>query len=303
MKEGLVSVVIPTFGRPILLKRCINSVNLQTYDQIEIIIVDDNGRGQMRQLETAEIISSINCRFPINYVIHDENQGGAVARNTGAKVAKGEFIALLDDDDEAECDRILKQVRELKLKNDQNSKIKACTCLVKRKKNGQEVDRQTPKIKTNYLFELLALNSSLYSGSTLLIFTHSFTKLNGFDELFRRNQDLEFMIRFFARYDVTVLNEHLAVLNIDDRSNIPSYQRILETKQLFLEKFDPIISKLPSEQQREIYKNNALEIAKVALWNKKIFGFLRGVREAKLTLNELGYFIRDGFGKLFMHVK
>jgi glycosyltransferase involved in cell wall biosynthesis len=128
MKEGLVSVIIPTFGRSQFLKRCVESVSSQTYDNIEIIIVDDNGKGQLQQLETATVVDSIKCRFPLHYLIQDENRGGSAARNAGAKHAQGEFIAFLDDDDQFEEDRVLKQIHFLKEKAYQNPQIKACTC-------------------------------------------------------------------------------------------------------------------------------------------------------------------------------
>lgn len=303
MKEGLVSVIIPTFGRSQFLKRCVESVSSQTYDNIEIIIVDDNGKGQLQQLETATVVDSIKCRFPLHYLIQDENRGGSAARNAGAKHAQGEFIAFLDDDDQFEEDRILKQIHFLKEKAYQNPQIKACTCLVKRRKRGNEVDRQDPKHKENYLFELLALKESLYTGSTLLVFAQTFFELDGFDERFKRNQDLEFMIRFFQHHQVAVLNEHLTILNIDDRTNIPSYQNILTTKQLFLQKFKPIISRLPVEQQREIYTNNALQTAKVALWNRNVIGFVKAIRSAELSLHEWAVFVKDVLKKSIMHLK
>src|SRR5690606_10980628 len=273
MKEGLVSVIIPTCGRSQFLKRCVESVSSQTYDNIEIIIVDDNGKGQLQQLETATVVDSIKCRFPLHYLVQDENRGGSAARNAGAKHAQGGFIAFLDDDDQFEEDRILKQIHFLKEKAYQNPQIKACTCLVKRRKRGNEVDRQDPKHKENYLYELLALKESLDTGSTRLVFAQTLFELDGFDERFKRTQELESMIRFFQHHQVAVLNEHLTILNIDDRTNIPSYQNILTTKQLFLQKFKPIISRLPVEQQREIYTNNALQTAKVALWNRNVIGF------------------------------
>jgi len=302
MREDLVSVVIPTFGRSQFLERCVESVSSQTYDKIEIIIVDDNGKGQLQQLETAKVVDSIACRFPIDYLVQDENRGGSAARNAGAKHAKGEFIAFLDDDDECDPDRILRQVGLLRKESQDNASKQACICLAKRRKQGQEVDRQKPRQKNNYLFELLALKESIYS-SVIIIYKHAFSELGGFDERFRRNQDIEFMIRFFERYNVTLLNEHLTILNIDDRSNIPSYQRIVDTKQLFLQKFEPLISGLSVEQQREIYTNNALQIAKVALWNKNLFGFVKGIRSAKLSLREWAVFAKDVVKKSIMHLK
>ena len=303
MKYGLVSVVIPTFGRPQFLRRCVESVCAQSYRQIEVIIVDDNGKGKALQLQTGIVVASIESKFLIKYIIQEENRGGSVARNAGVQGAEGEFIAFLDDDDQFEPDRILNQVNFLKEKVSQDPLVKACTSLVIRRKMGLEVDRQAAKSKDNYLFDLLSLKASLYTGSTLLIFTEVFFELKGFDERFRRNQDIEFMIRFFERYNVAVLNEHLTILNIDDRTNIPSYQKVVETKKLFLGKFESLISTFTAEQQREIYTSHALEIAKVALWNKNFLGFVKGIRSAKLSLFEWVSFVKDVMKKSIIHLK
>ncbi|HLT09064.1 MAG TPA: glycosyltransferase family A protein [Cyclobacteriaceae bacterium] len=303
MNKDLVSVIIPTYGRPKFLPRCIESVCQQSYRNIEIVVVDDNGQGQAQQVETERVVTSIECDLPLTYIVHERNGGGSAARNTGAASAKGEFLCFLDDDDEYYPDRIAKQIEVLKHKNSEDHLIKACTNLVIRRKGGIEVDRQPPKYQDNFLFEVLALKSSLYTGSTLLIYQEAFQTLGGYDERFRRNQDLEFMVRFFERYKITVLNEHLTILNIDDRTNIPTYKKILETKQLFLEKFNPLINSFPKQQQREIYTNNALEIAKVALWNKNIRGFFKAISNANLSFREWVEFAADSFTKALKHIK
>ena len=89
----LISVVIPTYNRGVLLKKAIESVVAQSYENIEIIIVDNNSTDN-----TNEVISSfVDSRIKV-YKIH--NQGIiAASRNLGIKNAKGDWIALLDSDD------------------------------------------------------------------------------------------------------------------------------------------------------------------------------------------------------------
>ena len=96
----LVSVVIPTYGRSNLLGRAIDSVLNQTYGNIEIIVVDDNGIGNSHQRQTEELLQKYIERNEIIYIKHQKNSGGSVARNTGIRSSKGEYVALLDDDDE-----------------------------------------------------------------------------------------------------------------------------------------------------------------------------------------------------------
>jgi len=90
----LVSVIIPTYNRPESLVHAIKSVLDQTYRPIEIIVVNDGGD------DVEAIVSSLNRdQRCIVYVKHAANKGLAAARNTGLALARGRYVAYLDDDD------------------------------------------------------------------------------------------------------------------------------------------------------------------------------------------------------------
>ena len=88
----LVSIIIPTHNRADLLPRAIKSVLSQSYTNYEIIVVDDGSSDN-----TAEIVQK--CAPGTRY-IYQENAGASTARNKGIELAKGEWIAFLDSDDE-----------------------------------------------------------------------------------------------------------------------------------------------------------------------------------------------------------
>lgn len=95
----LVSIIIPTYARPEKLKDAIDSVFRQTYKNIELTIVDDNGIGTSDQIKTQTIVNSYCTTKKINYIINERNVGGNISRNKGIVHSNGEFIAFLDDDD------------------------------------------------------------------------------------------------------------------------------------------------------------------------------------------------------------
>lgn len=101
----LVSVIIPTYNRAGLLKRAVESVLRQTFQDFEIIIVDDASRD-----ETQKAIKKYNDRRLI-YLRHSFNKGGGAARNTGIIAAGGDFIAFLDSDDEWLPQKLEKQLQ------------------------------------------------------------------------------------------------------------------------------------------------------------------------------------------------
>ena len=94
MKEPLISVVIPTYRRSDLVQRAVHSVLRQTYTSFEIIVVidgvDDGTRGCVDRLGDSRI----------RVLETGRNQGPAEARNYGVRHAAGDYVALLDDDDE-----------------------------------------------------------------------------------------------------------------------------------------------------------------------------------------------------------
>jgi len=110
----LVSVVIPTYGRSHLLERAIGSVLSQTYDNLEIIVVDDNDSTSEHRIHTENVLQIYLENDQITYLKHKKNSGGSVARNTGIKASSGEYVALLDDDDEWFPEKIEKQITYFK---------------------------------------------------------------------------------------------------------------------------------------------------------------------------------------------
>ena len=103
-----VSIIIPTYQRPELLKRALDSCVNQTYKNIEIIVIDDNKVNSDYAKKTKKIVDA----YPqVKYIKNKTNLGGAETRNVGIKAASGEFIAFLDDDDEFMPDKIEKQMK------------------------------------------------------------------------------------------------------------------------------------------------------------------------------------------------
>lgn len=100
----LVSAVIPTRNRPVLVLRAVKSVLLQTHKNLECIVVIDGP-------DAATVAALQQVTDPRLHVIAlEQNVGGNEARNTGIRAGKGEWIGLLDDDDEWLPNRVEKQL-------------------------------------------------------------------------------------------------------------------------------------------------------------------------------------------------
>lgn len=93
-----VSVIIATFRRDVSLKRALESLINQTYVPTEIIVVDDNAEEHCNKI-VDNIIKEMKLLHPIIYIQNEVNKGSAETRNIGIRVAEGEYITFLDDDD------------------------------------------------------------------------------------------------------------------------------------------------------------------------------------------------------------
>ncbi len=88
-----VSVIIPTYNRADIIGEAIRSVQVQTFENWEIIVVDDASKD-----DTDRVVTSIDDAR-VRYIKHECNRGGSAARNTGIKHSSGEYLAFLDSDD------------------------------------------------------------------------------------------------------------------------------------------------------------------------------------------------------------
>ena len=115
----IVSIIIPIYNASTYLRDCLNSILRQTYQQLEVILIDDgstDGSGSICE-EYASISSVI-------YVIHQENNGSSAARNKGIEVASGEYLYFIDADDWVEDNSVELLMSEIQ-KNDADLLISA----------------------------------------------------------------------------------------------------------------------------------------------------------------------------------
>lgn len=109
MANPTISVIVPTYNRKTILPRAIDSIFAQTYQDFEIIVVDDGSDDG-----TEAYIEKTYTDPRIRYERLEKNSGVHVARNKGLKLAWGEYIILLDSDDELLCDALEKGIDAIK---------------------------------------------------------------------------------------------------------------------------------------------------------------------------------------------
>lgn len=133
MNEKLVSVITPAYNCAEFISRTIDSVQAQTYQNWEMIIVDD-----CSQDNTKEIVESyIRDDSRIRYHLLDVNSGAAVARTTAMKLARGSYMAFLDSDDIWTPDKLERQIKWM----NNNGHAFSCTAYEQIDENDKPLNR------------------------------------------------------------------------------------------------------------------------------------------------------------------
>ncbi len=248
--KPLVSVVITTYERPRYLRHAIESVRNQTYDNIEIIVVDDNGVGSAYQQETSSVVREFVECGQIKYIAHTEHINGSAARNTGFKNSTGEYVAFLDDDDMFVPEKIELQIDELSSKPEEYG---ACTC---NSLTHYSISSRVSKLKSEEkLSQEYMINECAFNTSTVLFRRAVLVRLNGFDEGFFRYQDWELFTRFFRHYKMClVVSPYLVIRyctpNVITKNPMVAVEYLAKFESMFKEDID----KMPT--RNKVYKQH-----------------------------------------------
>src|SRR5271165_196191 len=227
MKESTmvtVSAVIPTRGRPELLRRAVQSALAQTLCEIEVVVVID-GEDPITLLALKELAHQDGR---VRVVPLPVSVGGSDARNHGVDVACGEWIAFLDDDDEWLPDKLQAQLDALKTST-APALIGSCKMIARTPGKDYVWPRRTPG-KDEQLGEYLLARHTLTRGegyiqtSTFFV-RRALMQAQPFKSGQRKHQDTEWVLRLgrLPGIQVIIVDQPLAVHNIEeDRLTVSS---------------------------------------------------------------------------------
>lgn len=251
-----VSVIIPTYNRPAMLKRAIDSVLKQTFQDFEIVVIDDGVRERAR-----DVVESFHDDR-IRYISHEQERGAPAARNTGIKKSTGNLVAFLDDDDEWLPEKIELQVGAL----EKNPEAVLAFCGLKAVNDaGKTLYTRLHGSEglINPFFEILdkafVLTSAIMARRSVL--------MNGFlfDESLTKNQEWDLTLRLSRTMPFYSINKLLVISHIHGNQmggpqNVMGRIRGYHT---FLQKYMADYKKQPASlslryaEMALLYKDNA----------------------------------------------
>ncbi len=197
-----VSVIIPTYNRENLIERSVRSVLNQTYENLEVIVVDDGSTDN-----TEEVVKSIRDERIIYF--KQKNGGAAMARNTGVTLATADYIAFHDSDDVWREDKLLKQMQFLK-DNPEYGMVYSNFKFHRLDGNSYSVPEDIKPIGqlSGDIFLTVLINNTV-GAPTMVIRKELFEEIGGFNEALSCLEDWDFAIRFAENFYVGYIDEDL----------------------------------------------------------------------------------------------
>lgn len=196
-----VSVIIPTYNRAQLVGRAIQSVLNQTYQDFELIVVDDCSTDN-----TAQIVKGIGDER-VKYIPHQVNKGASAARNTGIRAARGELIGFLDSDDEWLPEKLQRQVDKFDSASANVGLVYGGYVVID--DETKRTIRQENPSKRGYVFRGI-LREDFVGSPTPLVKRECFEKVGLFDEEMQFGEDWDMWVRIAQHYEFDFLREMVA---------------------------------------------------------------------------------------------
>jgi len=252
-----VSIVIPTYKRPDYLDRLLASIQVQTYQDFEVIVVDDNSPNQEEYLPVIEKYVSIFKEF--KFLRNETNKGAPHSRNRGILESKYDLIALVDDDDEWLPLKLEKQVEVFENSDENVGLVYTWTYVMDEER----------KIIHNYRGMLEGtlkkeiLKECFIPSPSVMVRKKAIIEAGLFDESFPSCQDWDMWTRIIMKnYEVRVVKEVVTIYHKHNNGNIGLSKN---AKLGYLKYFKKHIKKTISQNDLSLTKYYTKQIIKYYL--------------------------------------
>lgn len=240
-----VSVILPAYNRETLVARAIDSVLAQTYDDFELIVVDDASKDGTRA-----VLERYRDHPKVRLILSDVNRGGSGARNLGIEAARGEMIGFQDSDDVWLTHKLAAQVAAL----DANPQAGLCYCASIFSEGTQTYyipDHHIKQFDGDMSREMLRRNAT--STQTLLMRRAVLDASGAFDAGLKRFQDWDLMIRVAQVAPFVFLPEPMAVIFATPGNISSVVVNDAISRGRILEKYADLFEKSPEHGARNHY--------------------------------------------------
>lgn len=258
----MVSVIIPTYNARQYICRAVDSALAQTYQDIEIIVVDDGSTD-----DTVGVLKKYGGKVRI---LSQKNSGPSAARNKGIREARGQYIAFLDSDDRWASEKLEKQLGVIQ--DDPAVRFVNCSVCFIDEDTGKKRTESKSDIPRQKFLHKLHVENLVGSPSGWLVARECFDAAGVFDESLKVAEDWELALRICKRYKYSVLPQTLLYMTVRPGSQSSDARRNLENELRFIDKIfsDPTADRTLFLKRRALsYRYQAAAIAFREEKNKK----------------------------------
>lgn len=209
MSEPIISVVIPAYNAEKTIQETIQSVLNQTFQNFEIVIVNDGSTDR-----TLEIIQSIPD--PRIKVFSYSNSGKSMTRNRGIELSQGEYLAFLDADDLWTSDKLEQQWQALQ---DYSEASVAYSWTHFIDKNGTALFPGTKYGNDSNIYHKLLVRNCLESGSNILVRRSAIAQIPHFDPTLSKAEDWDFYLRLAAQFKFVCVPKYQILYRMHEGSS------------------------------------------------------------------------------------
>ena len=200
MKKNTISVIIPVYNRTDFVREAIQSALDQTYENIEIIVVNDGSTDK----NTIKIIDEFKQKI---LIINQENKGVSAARNTGIDHSSCDWLAFLDSDDLWLPEKLKRQMNFFI----ENPNAHICQTEEIWIKNGKQIFPKKKHKKRSGMIFKHCLPLCIVSPSAVMIHRSLFDEIGTFDESLTACEDYDLWLRISCKYPIYLLDEPLII--------------------------------------------------------------------------------------------
>lgn len=235
-RNKMVSCIVTTYKRPIeIVKRALDSVVHQTYQDIELIVVND----APMECALVEEIGKLLERYTVSkqYIVHEKNKGACAARNTGIAHAKGEYLAFLDDDDEWLPEKLELQLQYMK---DEDIALVYCSHYTISKVGSKRLIEEplAKEGESKEAFEQLLKENFVGSTSYPLLRTEAVRAVGGFTEGLKASQDHDLWLRIAKSYSILYCRKPLVNLYYSEDAISRNIENSVQGYEYLLDKYE-----------------------------------------------------------------
>lgn len=283
-QEPLVTVIVPSYNHAAYITQTLESIFIQSYKNIELIVIDDNS-----QDNSVEVINNILLKHNFNFITHKINKGLSYTLNEAIRISKGKYISAIASDDYWPDYKIAKQVEVLE------SNPEYAVCFGKQvgfNNTGKLKEYENAKYRSGYIFNELITWKFSIPALTVMIRKSVFDVVGLYDPSIAI-EDWYMWLKISKKYPIYFLNEVLGFYRLHENNMSKKLLWMINEKRKILDLW----------QEDNIYQDalaihNVMSFWKLSGCNKlKAVSFLPSCSSSKTLKNKFFY---KGIVKLFL---